>query len=148
MLAGCATDDVPLPPQPTRGNATVRATIYVEAAPNVAAQSKLASERAAATVPKTAAARNKQDKRATSQAARNKGTTTPVATAPPASPSADTRGHVIAQHVPLNATGFRYTYTVELDSGGTQTFGFASDQGLTIGDRVLMNDAGLVSVPK
>jgi len=35
---------------------------------------------------------------------------------------------------------------VQLDNGDYRDFGFAQDQGLTVGRRVLVNDSGLVVV--
>lgn len=145
--AGWQADDTVGTAQPNKGNGTVRAVIYVEAARNAAvAASRPASARSVA-AGKAAAARNRQDKRSAAQAALDKHAK-PAAAAPQASASADSAGLVIAPHVAVTASGFRYTYTVELDAGGAQTFGFASDQGFSIGDRVLVSGGGLVAIPK
>lgn len=152
VLWGCAgpspDDGLPLASDRIRGNGTVRAVVYVEAASNVAAPAPtLSSEAALAS--KTAAARGKQDKRAVQPARKDK----PPAAPAPASrqvspPAAEDSGRAVAQNVPVGASGFRYTYAVELDAGGTRTFGFATDQRLQVGDRVVVNDTGVVSLRK
>jgi hypothetical protein len=134
-------------PEPTRGNATVRAAVYVEAASNVAAPAPaLAAESASSS--KAVAARGKQNKRSAQSNRKDKPVATAAASARRVAASAETAGRPIDQKVPLSASGYRYTYAVELDAGGTRTFGFATDQGLLVGDRVLVNDTGVVAVRK
>jgi hypothetical protein len=63
--------------------------------------------------------------------------TTPAAAAVPVQPP------------PKPATpAYRYTYSVELDSGEFRTFGFADDRQLRVGDRVVVSDSGVAAVPK
>jgi hypothetical protein len=133
-------------PEPSRGNATVRAAVYVEAASNVAAAAPaLVAESASNS--KTPAARGKQDKRNAQSSKKDKPAVAPTLPARRVAAS-ETAGRPIDQKVPLSASGYRYTYAVELDAGGNRTFGFATDQGLLVGDRVLVNDTGVVAVRK
>ena len=152
-LGGCAgpsPDDRPLStPERNRGNATVRAAVYVEAASNVATPAPILASESAST---TNAARGKQDKRA-AVPPKGKGSRTAAAPVPPPrqvapASASDSSGRTIDQKVPVSATGYRYTYAVELDAGGTRTFGFATDQGLLVGDRVLVGDTGVTLLPK
>jgi len=152
-LAGCAgpspEDRALSTPERNRGNATVRAAVYVEAASNVATSATpiLASESAFTT--KAVAARGKQDKRAAVQPkGKDKPALAPAARQVAAASASVSAGRAIDQKVPVSATGYRFTYAVELDAGGTRTFGFATDQGLLVGDRVLVGDTGVTLVPK
>ena len=150
-LCGCAGvstgDRLVSAPESIRGNATVRAAVYVEAASNVPAPSPILASDLASTT-RNAAARGKQDKRAVQPSRKNKPTTGSALPAQRVGTPSDTAGRTIEQNVPLSATGYRYTYAVELDVGGTRAFGFANDQGLIVGDRVLVNDTGVVLLRK
>jgi hypothetical protein len=151
-LCGCAglsreEQRTAMAPEPNRGNATVRAAVYVEAASNVAAPAPVLTSEASSTS-KSVAARGKQDKRAVQPGKKDKPTAAPVSHARRVAAASETAGRPIDQKVPLSATGYRYTYAVELDAGGTRTFGFATDQGLLVGDRVWVNDTGVVALRK
>jgi hypothetical protein len=130
-----------------RGNATVRATVYVEAALNVAAPTPVPNSHDRSTA-KSVAARGKQDKRSVQPAPKDKRAASAAALAKQPEAPADGWGRSISQGVPVVASGYRYTYAVELDIGGTRTFGFATDQGLAVGDRVSVDDTGIKSLPK
>ncbi len=145
--AGVAPSDPPSPvAERSRGNATVRAAVYVEAASNVAAPMALVASDSASTS-KSAPARGKQDKRQQVSKKDNKRTAV-AAPAKQAAAASDNAARSIDQKVPVSATGYRYTYSIELDGGGTKTFGFATDQGLLVGDRVTVSDTGVTLVPK
>jgi hypothetical protein len=150
-LVGCAAvapnDPLPNTAERNRGNATVRAAVYVEAASNVATPAPTATAELAS---KSAAARGKQDKRAAQPPNRkdNKRAAPPAVPAKQVAAASDPAGRPIDQRVPVSATGYRYTYAVELDAGGTRTYGFATDQGLLVGDRVLVSDTGVTVIPK
>lgn len=151
-LSGCAGPGPSDPPASTversRGNATVRAAVYVEAASNVAAPVPVANSEATAAT-KGNAARGKQDKRAQSTNHKDtKRTAVGVVPAKQVAVASDTAARSIDQRVPVNASGYRYTYSVELDTGGTRTFGFATDQGLSVGDRVMVSDTGVTLLTK
>ena len=144
-LSGCATrysDDEPIATQRRQGNATVRAVAYVEAAANVAPQPakatpEAASKRVAATP------RGKQDKKAAASPKRGTEATRP---APAVPGSTGVAGRGVEQQLPVTATGYRYSYAVEMDDGSMRTLGFANDQGLQIGDRVSVNGPAVVLV--
>jgi hypothetical protein len=130
-----------------RGNGTVRAAVYVEAASNVAAPSPTVGSETASAM-KSTATRGKQDKRPTQASKNNKRTTATVAPTKQVAAASDASARSIDQKVPVSASGYRYTYSVELDAGGTKTFGFATDQGLLVGDRVTVSDTGVALIPK
>ena len=150
-LCGCAgvstEDRLVNTPEPIRGNATVRAAVYVEAPSNVAVPSPIPASDLPSTT-RNAAARGKQDKRAVQPSRKDKPTTGSALPARRVGTTSDTAGRTIDQNVPLSSTGYRYTYAVELDAGGTRTFGFATDQGLLVGDRVQVSDTGVVLLRK
>ena len=150
-LSGCAglSDSPTGTVERNRGNATVRAAVYVEAAANVAAPAPVGSP-AVSGATKTNAAPRKQDKRAAQSTNRKDNKRSAVAAVPgkQVAPASVTSGLSIDQKVPVSATGYRYTYSVELDTGGTRTFGFATDQGLLVGDRVMVSDTGVTPIPR
>lgn len=144
-VAACTS---PPEQQPSRGvgrvygNATVRSVVYMEE-PNAAS----AAERMPATVstPSAAPAKAKPDARAAKRPktrAKRPARPEPPATKP------------VAAAVPVQpppkpaAPAYRYTYSVELDSGEFRTFGFADDQQHRVGDRVVVSDSGVAAVPK
>lgn len=141
MIAGCASgSDGPSSRSVARvhANATVRSVVYMEA-PNptpAAVRTPVAANAsgAVATNVKPVARSTKRENLRTKQRARSEPfAPTPVATSEP----------------PRSAIrAYRYTYTVELDSGDFRTFGFADDQQLRVGDRVVVSDSGVAAVPK
>jgi hypothetical protein len=152
VLGACAgpspDDRLPLVSERNRGNATVRAVAYVEAASNVAAPAPVLTPEVALTS-KTASTRSKQDKRAGQASRKDKPSAAPTAAATRQGSSLpEHSGRAVAQNVSLAATGYRYTYAVELDAGGTRMFGFATDQRLHVGDRVAVNSTGILSLSK
>jgi hypothetical protein len=144
-VAACTS---PPEEQPSRGvarvygNATVRSVVYMEE-PNAAT----AAERppAAASAPGAAPAKAKADARAAKRPktrAKRRARPEATATTPVAAPAP-------VQPPPKPATpAYRYTYSVELDSGEFRSFGFADDKQLRVGDRVVVSDSGVAAVPK
>jgi hypothetical protein len=146
LTGGCAS---PPADQPVRhvariyGNATVRSIVYMEAPTAV----PIAAERTpvAASAPGAAPKSVKPAARlANRPKPRAKGRARPE---PPAPTPAATSAPVKAPPTPA-APAYRYTYSIELDSGEYRTFGFADDQQLRVGDRVAVSDSGVAAVPK
>jgi hypothetical protein len=144
-VAACTS---PPEQQPSRsvarayGNATVRSVVYMEE-PNAAPTAERMP--ATASAPSAAPAKAKPDARAAKRpktSAKRRARPAPPATKP------------VAAAVPVQpppkpaAPAYRYTYSVELDSGEFRTFGFADDQQHRVGDRVAVSDSGVAAVPK
>jgi hypothetical protein len=146
-LGACASSssDAPVPTRvrpPT--NAVVVSVTFIEAPPAAAAAAKPAVPGIPAAAGTTAPAPTRPSAAANTRNARQR-TSQPGSRLPP-TPATATAAKATDARPAVAPTAPRYTYGVQLDNGDYRDFGFAQDQGLTVGRRVLVNDSGLVVV--
>lgn len=147
-LSACAgsPSDPPVPARvrpPT--NAVVVSVTFMEVAPAAVAAGKTAAA-APTAAGATSATPTPPARPRAAATARNAQQRTPQPATPQPPPSAGKAVEARPAAAPAALPAPRYTYGVQLDNGDYRSYGFAQDQGLTVGRRVLVNDSGLVVV--